>query len=201
MRQRGNIYVVLALVIATGVALTGLVLAWNHYTAELDKKGFDRGVLETTAAYQKRDNADLQTAVRRIQALQEAARAAEAGHAAELSKIGDQLTKERANAKAEQNRIAADIAAGRLLRRDDAYQTRAQRPEGGGDPVGPAGAAAVRGDGAQVCELSAKAQGSVLDIGADADEVVKQLTACQAVILEDRRLCGPINQPPVGGSR
>ena len=189
-RQRGNIYWIFALAISAGAVLWGAIVAWNSYTSGLDKQGYDRGVAETAAVYEKRDNEKLLAATTRVHELEGQARAKENNHARALVAIGTKLSQEKANAKSESDRITADISAGRLVRRDGAFQARTRSPGGDGGPVGATPTGTGGSDGGAACELSEAAQRSVLEIGADADKVAEQLAACQAVVTEDRRLCG-----------
>lgn len=192
--QRG--FTLLELGLALGIALA--IAAAIHATAGAVKDWKD----EIRAAERKavllevatRDNIKLIAANKRIQELEAAQQAQEAEHAARLAAVAKDLMKEKANVQAEKDRIAADIAAGRLVRNVAAFRWDGLAGSGGGR-LGPAGTGAGGGNEAAACELSAEAQGRVLDIGAEADEVAKQLAAAQAVIEEDRRLCGPKLQP------
>lgn len=189
MKQRGflspNMLIGLGIVAALALAVWGV----NTYLNNVEQRGYDRGVAVTSAAVRERDNTVLQGALRRVNALQDQARKQEAESALAIDKIAKQLAQEKANGKKVADSVAADIASGRLMRRDDAF-TRGSAAVGGGSASGAPGAAARGGDGAAPCKLSESAERSVLAIGADADEVAKQLAGAQAVIVEYQRTCG-----------
>ena len=191
-KQRGVIamgWLILAGVIAAGLVLTGLVLAWNKYTTGIDQAGFDRGVATTTAQYTARDNAQLQTALTRVKVLEDAARKTESAHAAAIVKVSDKLAKEKANAKLAEKRVRDAIAAGDLRVRDAAFKAGTCAPVGAGSQPGATTASASGSNGAPRCQLSDATASDLLAIGRDADEVVAQLTAAQAIIVADRAAC------------
>ncbi len=191
-KQRGVIatgWLILAGVIAAGLVLTGLVKVWNNYTNGIDQAGYDRGVAQTNASYTERDNKQLQTALVRVKTLEDAARAKEAAYAADMEGVRSQLEKEKTNAKAAEKRVLADIAAGKLRVRASAFQAGACPAVGGGSEARAVEPGAGGSDGPPRCQLSATARSDILGIGREANEVVAQLAAAQAVIASDRVLC------------
>ncbi len=193
-RQRG--FGLIEVAIYAGIAVTvmatlaGLVHVWNNYTNGLIKEGYDRGVSVTDAAYKERDNTALQAKVARIKELEDAARETERLQQLALKAADDRLQQEKANVQAEKTRTAAAIATGCLVRRDTAFQGGTCTGLGIRSTVSTP-ATAISGDNAATaCQLSAEAQGSVLEIGTDADLTAKYLAAAQAVIVEYQRVCG-----------
>jgi hypothetical protein len=192
-RQRGVIatgWLYLAGVLLVLGAIWGITATASSYLEGVRAEAVKAGRDECDAAYKLRDNAQLRTALDRVKTLEEAARKTERAHAAELTSIGNQLTKEKANAKARKNKFDADIASGALVVRGDAFQAGACPAVSGGGAGSAPGAGAGGGDGPPACELSAAARSDLLAVGDDADDTAIQLAAAQAVIVEDRRVCG-----------
>lgn len=171
-------------------ALTGLVVAWNHYTDGLDKRGYDRGIAESTAAYTTRDNKALADALARTKTLEEAARATERGHVAALATVEKQRLEALANGETAEKRVLARIESGDLVLRPGAFTAGACPTVSPGSQVSPAVSSTAGTAGAGNCGLSPDAERRVLAIGKDANRVRDKLTACQQVIAEDRRVCG-----------
>jgi len=125
--QRGNAYVVIALVIVALLALAGLVKAWQGYTDGIEKRGYSRGVDETTAMFQKRDNAALQAALREVEQLRKEKDATEARHASQLTAKENESAQKLAAKDRDYDAFIADVNAGRVLFR--------QPGEAGGCPA------------------------------------------------------------------
>lgn len=172
-------------------AVTGLVVAWKSYTDGIDKKGYDRGVKETTTAYAQRDNEALKLKAARISELETSARAMEAKHAQQLAAIETKRIKEKSDAKAQHERDQADIAAGKRKLFDPnaiACQSGVGDQRAGAETsAGTAGS-----NGGATGELSRQATEFLYDFANDADDLARQLASAQAVIIEDRVTC---NQP------
>ncbi len=183
------VWLYLAGAIAVIVALTGLVLAWNKYTAGLDQKGYDRGVAETTAAFQKRDNAQLQAALAAQHAAEVLAAQAERTALKSQSDASQAYSKGVNDGKAKTAVLVAAARAGSLQLRDPGNQTGACPARSG--PTGEASLAgpAAGGDGGTGAKLSAEASGFLLALTGEADDTARQLAAAQAVITSDRVLC------------
>ena len=191
-RQSGVIaggYIWLAGGIAAIAALTGLVVAGNKYAASLDAKGYSRGVAETTAAFQKRDNAQLQAVVAAQKVAEVRAAAAEdvASQAQETARSA--YSKGIASGKAQTARL---IAASTRLR--DPGASPGTCPAGSGPigapevAAGPAGDSGHDGGGG----LSDQATQFLLSEADRANAVVLKLNDARARILSDLTVC---NQP------
>lgn len=164
-----NPYVIIGLLIAW-VASLGAVGWWQN----------DAGHTAERVVWQKRDNEALTKANAAIKRLEEEARASELRHAEDLNVISTGYQKELVNAKAQKDRDVAAARAGTLGLRF--------RAEGGTCPGGTGQATASSGgrDGPATAELPSEIAAGLFALADDADEVVLQLTACQAVIRSDR---------------
>lgn len=187
--QRGNIYFYIAGVLAFLGLMWGVIHAWHSYTAGLDKAGYDRGVAETTAAFQKRDNAQLQAALAAKDAAEMRAAKLEQDAATAQSNASKAYAKGVKDGKAATDARIADIHSGKLGLRDPGSKAGACPPSsseaGKAETNGPTSGS----DASAGTELSGQASEFLLNLTGEADEVVKQLAAAQAVIVLDRALC------------
>jgi len=117
--------------------------------------------------------------------LQAQIRAAEAEHQAKIVSISTTLQEQLQNVRKEQDKFVAGVRSG-------AIRLRIPATTGGPVPSGTAqaGAAACRCDAAPGAELPREVAEFLWGEAGRAEEVVHQLTACQALVLEDRRVCG-----------
>lgn len=171
-----NPYVIIGLIIAWGASLFG-VGHWQN--AE--------GHTEERVAWQAKDNQELAQANAKILTLEAAARDTEHRHAAEIDSVATTYEKEKANALAKKDSVIADLRSGALRLRDP--YSLAFKASGG--PTGAAPASSGQRDGGAGGELSVSTSEFLIGLASDADEVVKQLQACQAVVRSDRDLKGP----------
>ena len=170
-------------------ALAGLLTAWKSYTNGLVEQGRAAGIVETKAQYAQRDNEALQEKVARIEQLEKAARAGEAKHAKEVAVIAAKREKERQSYEDQRKRDAVAIAAGELRLRDPGAVACAA--EVGDRSAGAeVGSTASGRDGRAGGELSREATAFLFDLINEADDITRQLTDAQAVILQDRVTCG-----------
>ena len=190
-RQRGmaNGWILLGLVIGIIVALTFLVHAVTSYVDDVDAKAYQRGVEQQKAADAKAVNDKLQKALARVAELEAEKAKREAEHAAVIAEIDAKGQKEVANAKARSDRFIDDVHAGRIRLFDP--RRSGESCAGGSDRgTGAAQPGAGLGDGAPASELPRAYVERVertLKLGAEADEVVAQLTACQGIVGADRK--------------
>lgn len=165
----------------TGQLKIILLLAW---AASLCAVGFwqnDAGHVAERTEWQKRDNKQLIAANDTIQRLQTEARAREQDHAARLSEISTTYQQELQDADVQRRSDVAAVRAGYRLR---VPVTTA--PGSGIGAVPAAGAAACRCDDRTGAELPDTVTADLLGLAADANAIVRQLTACQSVIRADR---------------
>jgi len=112
---------------------------------------------------------------------QQAARNTEEKRVADMSALDAQYTKEMNDAKANADRVIADLRSGAVQLRQ-----RFTCKPGSTSATGKAGASASLGVGQPACGLSAEDAGFLVSEAKRADSVVVQLQACQAIVKTDR---------------
>jgi hypothetical protein len=159
-----------------------LVVAMDYAIYAYGQKQFGLGEQAERAVCLKRDNADLTSANAKLKSLEEQYRQQEHDHATALASISSQYQKDLTHVKADKDRVIAGLRAGAV--RLFVPAATALSPDGGAaSAVTPASSGR---DGAARCELSVAASEFLVGLAAEADEVAKQLGACQAVINADR---------------
>lgn len=185
MRQRG--YTMLVYAIVAGViliALVALVGMVKSYLNGIAEEGYKAGVNDERAKWLAREAKELAAANAEIDRLHREAREEEEHHAEMLAAVSKDYEKEIGNAK-RTTKLALDaVRSGSLVLRDPGRTSGCESPRLG--PTGEATATAGKRDGPQGADLSATASVFLLELTGEADDVVRQLTACQAVILSDR---------------
>ena len=167
------IYAIVAAVIASA---TGAAIAYTYH------KGHASGKAEVVAEVTKRDNVQLAKVATEVQRLQEAARADEQRHAEELAAISADYEKDLQNANATKTADVAAARSGRLVLRVPAKCPPADRgSEGSQVAAAPGGR-----DGGVGSELPREVVEALFTMADDADQVVRQLAACQRVVHADR---------------
>ena len=183
--------VVIGSIVILGL-ISGIVFGVTHYLSGVRAEAKAAGRSECDAAYKGRDNEQLRAALGRVKELEEAAREAERKYGVAIAEIQAKLKKEQANGKDAEERILADVAAGKYRVRGEAFQAGSCPAVSGGSAGSAAGAGATGSDGATACKLSRAAESDILAIGRDANETARILAAAQAVIVQDRITCnGP----------
>lgn len=164
--------------------IIGLGAAWLASLVGIGYWQNDAGHVAERTKWQTRENGDLRTANDTIKALQDKARKSEHDHAAALSAVSSDYERKLSDANKQRSVDAAALRAGTLRLRDP-NPTGLSACGGLGAQVGtsPGGR-----DGAQGGELSEAAAGFLLDLASDADDVARQLAACQEVVVKDREL-------------
>lgn len=157
------------------VMMTWALLAYGNWR-------FDLGVQAERNSWLSKENAALTEANARIQTLQAQARTQEHVYGEALA-IADTLYQEGLqHEKTKFNRVVADLRTGDLR----LYVPVARAGDGGGGGSGAAAAATGERDGEARAELSGAAAEFLVGLASEANEVVEQLTACQAVVIADR---------------
>lgn len=122
----------------------------------------------------------------RAQAAEEALRMAD-----QYNRIAAETQRKNDEARNETNRLIADLRNGNLRLRkslDSAIASAKGQGPGAGSGVS---------DGSEATDLPVSNAAFLLRIGAEADEVVRQLTECQAIVAADRGQASPdTNQSP-----
>lgn len=152
---------------------------WQHHA----------GVVGERVTWQARETTQQATAAAQFKALSDAARAADQKHAADMAALAADYERKLSDANKQR---AADIAAVRAgaIRLRDPGATMPACP----GATAQASPAAGRGDGAAPGQLppapagllSGQTSEWLIDFAADADDVARQLAACQQVIARDR---------------
>lgn len=158
------------------------LLGWLASLAGVGWWQNDAGHVAERTAWQTRENTELRTANDKIRSMQDSARRNEQMHAAALADVSTNFQKELSNANKQR---AADIAAVRA----GTLRLRVQYPASIyaiGDRPAETGPGAGGCDGPKGAELPESIVADLLGLAADADDVTRQLTACQRVIIEDR---------------
>lgn len=157
-------------------------IAWVVSLALVGSWQRDDGETAERSKWQAKESAALKQANATIDKQNADARAKEKQNADALAKIGEKHAKDNETNAAQAKR---DVAAAR----DGALRLRvpgacpASRNGPAAQPVTPAGGR----DDSTTGELPREVVANLLQLANDADAIVGQLTACQAVILEDRR--------------
>jgi hypothetical protein len=183
--QAGDIRTdVIIFIILFAVMLLGAV-GVHFWTTHLRNEAHEQGRTEALGEVAARDNKALAEAAAKIKQLEEERAAREKQHAAEVAKIDAEGQRRVKDAQATKDRFIADVRAGRIVLRDPGAHNAC--PDGGGGGAGAPAPGAGVGDGAGAGQLSGAAVEFLLGEAARADQVVERLTACQRILLEDRR--------------
>ncbi len=131
-----------------------------------------------------RENTELTDANDKIKKLEEQYRAQESLHALQLAAVSTKYQEDLKNAKAEKDHVIAGLHTGDIrLHIPVAY---AVTPGGSGSPA--TLACSTGRDGETRCELSTAAAEFLVGIASECNEVAKQLSAAQDIIIKDRSI-------------
>lgn len=137
---------------------------------------------QINASWQERETKMLQEAADRLAKAIEAAREQERKLEAELASLMSKFRKEIANVQAQRDRDVAAARSGALRLRLPASVCADSLAYGPPAPGSPGG------DGASGTYLPQQITSDLFSLANDADAVVAQLTACQAIVKADRSL-------------
>lgn len=162
--------------------LAAMLLAWGASLVAVGWWQRHDGAARVEAAWQAREAQQVSQAAERIQAMQVAARDAEHRHGQALADISAHYQEQLTHAEDRRRRDIDALRAGTLRLRDpNAPAVPACGSETGPTPPAPGGR-----DGAQGGELSGQAAEFLYRLASEADDLARQLTACQQVIRQDR---------------
>lgn len=147
----------------------------------------EAGHVAERTTWQAKDNEKLRLANAEILRLETEARDNEADHARRLADIGTNIVKDKQREQTQHQADLDRVRAGTLVLRDPG----APGLRACAGAAGTLGAGAGGSDGPAGGGLSGAASEFLLSEASRADAIVHQLTAAQAVIAEDRRVCGP----------
>ncbi|MDR2838111.1 MAG: lysis protein [Azonexus sp.] len=166
-----------------GAALLAVVICAGINT--YGERQFALGQQAERAVWLDRENTELASANARIIKLEENARATERAHAQSMAAASAQYQESLQHEKATKDRVIADLRAGALRLRFPAANTAGERADG--DTTAALGPSAAGCDGGAGGELSLAVAEFFVGLASEADEVVHQLAACQAVVIADRQ--------------
>lgn len=138
------------------------------------------------ARWVARENAALRAANDEISQLNQLARDQERLHAEAMAHISTQFQEQLHHVKSQKDSVIADLRAGAVRLRVPVTPASAS-PACSGIP-GEAFASARGRDGETRADLSAEAAEFLVGLASEADEVVQQLSACQALLQADREV-------------
>lgn len=167
--------------------ILGVLIAW---IGSLVSVGYwQNGVGEESerVIWQGKENKEIKDANAKILELTYTARDKENKHNVALNDVSKTYQEKLTNVDIEKDKFIAGVRNGTIVLRQPAT-----RSEKAGGSIGSETIASASGrDGEARAELYDTTSEFLLSESARADKIVEQLNACQAVVLEDRRLCGP----------
>lgn len=179
---------VLAYLLAAAAVVAGLSALY----AVVDGRGYARGKSEIETAFARRDNEALRKAIEARAAAEQRVREIEAERSAAVSLAATEFERGKADAQKTVAAAVARVRAGDRLRDPGRAGCSAASPAG---PVSAAKPGAGGGDGraqARLPEpavgiLSADASEFLVRLAGEADDVARQLAACQRIVEAGRR--------------
>lgn len=147
---------------------------------------FGQGEEAEKARWMARENIQLREANAEINQLNQQARDQERQHAEAVAHISTQLQEQLQHVKSQKDSVIADLRAGALRLRIP-VNTAAASPACSGIPSEAYASASGR-DGETRADLSAEAAEFLIGLASEADEAVRQLTSCQALLQADREV-------------
>ena len=164
--------------------LPGVTLVWLASLVAVGAWQRADGAAAERVANQSVKNTELAEANRQITLLTAQARKDEAEHAKRLVEQASHYEGELQHEKELHESAVAAVRRGDYRLRDKGAKCPAA------SPGGEAGSTSSRGNGQAEAELSDEAAEFLLSEASRANAIVAQLALCQAVVEEDRRLCG-----------
>lgn len=161
--------------------ILGIGIAWLASLVGVGYWQNEAGHVAERVEWQKKDSDELRLANAEITRLNDKARADEREHTERLATVSTTYQKELKNANAQRERDVAAARAGALR-----LQFRPDSDQACSGGTGEATTAASGRDGGTTAELPREITANLLNLANDADAVVVQLTACQAVVRSDR---------------
>lgn len=113
-------------------------------------------------------------------------RAKESAHASKLASVSQTYQEQLQNVRLEKDKFISSVRAGTVK----LHIPKSTRPVSSYPTLGQVNATASRCDASAESELPRDVTEFLYSEASRADEVVNQLSACQAIVLEDRRICG-----------
>jgi hypothetical protein len=179
-------WIALALLIVAGI------VAIHAYGETQYQRGLLAGKDSKSTEWQSRENKELIAANEKIIQLQQQANNEEALHQQRVTTIVDYFQELNTNEKAKSDAVIRDLAAGDTKLRFVVRNTNEPSPtfQASASPPGQAQSSATSCDEKTEGELPPEIGASLYAEADRADEITRQLESCQALVQEDRRLCG-----------
>lgn len=136
------------------------------------------------AEWQAKEIKAAQDAADRLAEVQDETRQAEQAHQAAMVAASSTYLKELAHVRTEKDRVIANLRAGAIRLRDPGPYSF------GRDSMPTTCPGAGRCDGGTGADLSDAAAEFLVHLASEADEVTRQLAACQRILTEDRAALG-----------
>ena len=187
MRQKGFSLLVYAIAAAAALAMLYALVSFVDKSWETSA-GVERGRSEAFAEVAKRDNKALEDVIVKQRAAESRVAELEAKNAVNVAKASTAYQKGLQNGKAELDSAVARVHAGYRLRDPGSSGSAANCP---GDAPSAPSTATARRDGEAGTYLSSEASSFLLKLAGEADDTVRQLIACQAVVIADRETASP----------
>jgi hypothetical protein len=189
-----------AIVVAIGL-LVAAFFAVKSMVDNARTDGYTAGRKAALLEVAQRDNAELGAALERIRDLEREKADEEQAHRDAVQKIDVEHEREVARVRFEKDRLIADLRGGAVRLRGHGGQADTGGAAGGCRPAAGAAGAAGERDAPAAGGPGAAVEGADDDALADAvftlgllaegDEAITDLTACQAIVVDDRRAAPP----------
>ena len=170
--------------------LLAVLILWAASLATVGIWQRHDGEASVTATWQARETKEQQAAAAQFKSLSDAARAAEQKYTNEMATLASNYERKLSDANKQRISDLAALRAGTLRLRDPGTSHVSTCPSS----TAQAGTSPGRSDGSTPSQLQATANGLLstdasqflINFAADADDVARQLAACQQVIEQDR---------------
>lgn len=169
--------------------LLGLLIAWIGSMATVGYWQNGVGKESERVVWQARENVELSEANAMIIMLQNKAREDEATHNQVLADISRTYQERINDADIQKDKFIAGVRNGTIVLRQPAPRTE----KASGGISSEAIASAIGRDGETNSKLSDETAEFLYTEANRADKIVEQLAACQAIVIEDRKLCNSDN--------
>lgn len=166
---------IIALAVLVGVIVVAVISAYSW--------AYENGVQAERVVWQHSENAKLQQAIAHIGGLNKKIRDAERAHAVELQTVSNNYQQGLKHEKQKFNDAIASYRAGTISLRD---KHAASSPAACVGFAADLSAGASGRDATEGAKLSQPLAEFLIGLAGEADEVVQQLTACQAIVAADR---------------
>lgn len=153
---------------------------------------YDKGVQADELVWQQRELSQAQQVAANIKQQEDDARAREAANSVAMAATNDNLRKGLNDAQHKNDILVAKLHDGTLRLRDPGHIDQPASCDGGAGQVATGSGGS---DGTSGTQLSTEASDFLLSLSNEADNAVRQLTACQQIIVDDRKLCGQVGEP------